>query len=94
MGKASSVGGAVLVAMALTSEPALAFPYQGPDNGPGCGPPGTRGWCNGPPGYYGYGGYRRPYAEPPGYYGYGGYQRPYAPGYHGRYYRQRYYYRD
>ena len=78
MGKASSVGGAVLVAMALTSEPALAFPYQGPDNGPGCGPPGTRGWCNGPPGYYGY----------------GGYQRPYAPGYHGRYYRQRYYYRD
>ena len=96
MGKASSVGGAVLVAVALTSASAIAFPYQGPGyrlgNGPGCGPPGTRGWCDVP--------YRGPGNGPPGYYGYGGYQRPYAgpgngpPGYYRRYYRQRYYYRD
>jgi hypothetical protein len=82
MRKASSIGGAVLVAVALTSALAVARPYQEPGCGPagvyGCGVP-YQGPDNGPPGYYNGSAYPRPYAGPS--------NGP--PGYYRRHYRER-----
>jgi hypothetical protein len=58
--------GLAMAAITWTAAPASAqyYPYQGPGNGPGCGPPGVYG-CGAPYRSYGWSGsrhYRSPYS--------------------------------